>query len=96
MPQDLEFHIPISPTDHFFTMVHYFAASLAERRPAGGQPHRGDGRRRTSRETICASVCRGRAAIRSSGGGWISTGSARHSYYATAVDRFRGPFQAPR
>jgi hypothetical protein len=94
MKPDLEIHVPISPTEHFFTMVHYFAASL---RVNGG-------RLAESRIVVTVGADQPPADLRERlpwsrrypiEWRWLDRELfRRHNYFATAVDRFRGPFQA--
>jgi hypothetical protein len=94
MTQELEIHIPISPTEKFFTMVRYFAASL---RLNGGKVA-------DSRIVVTIGADRPAENLRERlpwsrnypiEWRWLDRGLFRaQDYFATAVDRFRGPFQA--
>jgi hypothetical protein len=93
--RELEVHIPISPTRHFFTMLHYFAASL---RLNGGavagsrivvtvgedcEPYDLDAQAPWARRYHLEWR-------------WLERGLfRRHSYYATANERFRYAYLAP-
>lgn len=94
MTQELEIHVPISPTEHFFTMVQYFAASLrlnggklAGSRivvMVGADQEPEDLRKRLPWSRRYPIQWR-----------WLDRGLFRaHGYYATAVERFRSPFEA--
>jgi len=91
----VEFHIPISPNEHFFTMVHYLAASL---RVAGAplsscpvvvtvgedcEPYDLAARNPWSSQYPLQWIWMDRELFRSKG------------IYATAVDRFRRDFRSP-
>lgn len=90
----LEIHIPISPTEYFFTMVHYFAASL--RRYGGSLAN--------SRIVVTVGADQAeenlparlpwsrRYAIEWR---WLDRDIyRRHTYFATAVERFRHDFHS--
>jgi hypothetical protein len=94
MTPELEIHLPISPTPTFFTMVHYFAASL---RLNGGSLANsrivvtvGDDR---EPEDLHALLPWSR--LYPIEWSWADREIyRRHSYYGTALERFRRPFQA--
>lgn len=92
---DAEIHVPISPTEHFFTMVRYLAASLRLNGGAiagsriivtvGADQEPEDLYRRLPWSHRC-------------GIEWIWLDRAayqRSTFYATAVERFRHRFRAP-
>jgi hypothetical protein len=91
----LEIHVPISPTEHFFTMLHYLAASLQIN----------GGALRDSPIVVTVGADQepeevDRLAPWSRGypirWHWVPRDVfRRHSYYATALERFRLSFQAP-
>jgi hypothetical protein len=91
---DLEIHLPISPTPTFFTMVHYFAASL---RLNGGNLARsrivvtvGDDREPENLSARLPWARRYPIEWR-----WLARDLyRRHDYYATALERFRYPFRS--
>lgn len=92
---DVEFHLPISPTPRFFTMVHYFAASLR----LNGGPHAESrivvtvGADEEPRDLHAALPWSRRYPVEWH---WLDRDIFRKdSYYATAVERFRMPFRAP-
>src|SRR3954470_14530022 len=90
----LEIHLPISPTPTFFTMVHYFAASL---RLHGGS---------LSESPIIVTVGEDREAEDLGGRlawsrrypiewTWMDRATfQRQNYYGTAIHRFGRPFRA--
>jgi hypothetical protein len=94
MQDDLEIHVPISPTTNFFNRVHYLAAALKRR----GGP--------LSESRIIVTVGADQEAVDVSSHQpwsrqypirwrWLErTLFARHSFFGTALARFREPFQA--
>src|ERR1700751_4013181 len=91
---DLEIHIPISPTDNFFTMVHYFAASLRQNggRIANSQIVVTVGADQEAEDLSCKLPWSRHYPIRWH---WVPRDVfQQHTYYATALERFRLPFGA--
>jgi hypothetical protein len=90
----VEIHLPISPTEHFFTMVHYFAASL---RLNGGSLGNSRivvtvGADQEPEDLYDRLPWSRRYAIEWH---WLDRGLFReHTFYATALERFRLPFKA--
>jgi len=93
--EELEVHVPISPSEHFLTMVHYLAASLRRLGPPLSkarlvvtvgedcEPFDVAARNPWSRTYPIRWVWLDRDLYR------------RHGYFATAVERFRHAFSSP-
>jgi hypothetical protein len=92
---DAEIHVPISPTEHFFTMLRYLAASLRLNAGAlaGSRIIATVGADEEPVDLYCRLPWSRRYGIEWR---WLDRGLYQRSiYYATAVERFRYSFQAP-
>ena len=91
---DLEIHLPISPNPTFFNMVHYFAASLRLNGGAlaGSRIVVNVGDDREPEDLLARLPWSRRYPIEWR---WLDRRLyRRHSYFATAAERFRGPFRS--